>query len=199
MADMADFVTAMKVVDPSIKVVVPAMAPVPNPTGLAQAHAWNQTLVDNSMGDNVYGLSVNLYYDSEITPIRGVNVMKSGLDHLDAIAAAQNLLGGNQLHVMIGEHAHAIDLDQNNQPVEPGDPDFAMQWQGAIGTANSSMMASNLDYFDAPLLSVWQRQGSMAHRCGMMVTRMAIRCIPSCRQPSCTNYSGRLCSMRHFP
>ena len=146
-ADMSDFVTAMKAVDPSIKIVVPAMAPVPNPTGLAQAHAWNLTLVD-SMGDNVYGLSVNLYYDSEITPIRGVNVMKSGLDHLDAITSAHNQLGGNQLHVMIGEHAHAIDLDQNNQPIEPGDPDFAMQWQGAVGTADFLMMASNLDYLE---------------------------------------------------
>jgi hypothetical protein len=143
--DMADFIAAMKAVDPKIKIALPTTGPAPNPTALAQGHAWNQTLVDY-LGNDVYGLSVNLYYDSEIPNIRGVNVMKSGLDHLDAITAAHNQLGGNQLHVMIGEHAHAIDLDQNNQPIEPGDPDFAMQWQGAVGTADFLMMASNLDY-----------------------------------------------------
>ena len=49
---------------------------------------------------------------------------------------------------MIGEHAHAVDLDQNNQPVDIGDPDFAMQWQGAVGTADFLAMASNLDYLE---------------------------------------------------
>ena len=146
-ADMVDFVTAMKAVDPAIKLTLSATAPAPNPIVLAQSQAWNQTLVD-SLGNDVYGLSVNLYYDSEITPVRGVNVMKSGLDYLDTITKTHNQLGGNQLHVMIGEHAHAVDLDQNNQPVDAGDPDFAMQWQGAVGTADFLMMASNLDYLE---------------------------------------------------
>jgi hypothetical protein len=145
--DMADFVAAMKSIDPTIKITLPATGPIPSPTGLLQGHAWNQTLVD-SLGNEIYGLSVNLYYDSEITPIRGVNVMKSGLDHLDAITTAHNQLGGNQLQVMIGEHAHAIDLDQNNQPIGIGDSDFAMQWQGAVATADFLMMASNLEYLE---------------------------------------------------
>ena len=146
-ADMANFIAAMKAVDPAIKITLPATGPIPNPMGLSQGHAWNQTLIDN-LGTDIYGLSVNLYYDSEIPPIRGVNVMKSGLDHLNAITTAYNQNANNQLHVMIGEHAHAIDLDQNNQPVEPGDPDFAMQWQGAVGTADFLMMAANLNYLE---------------------------------------------------
>ena len=114
-----------------------------------------------SVGD-VYGLSVNLYYDREIPSIRGVNVMKASLDQLDAATTSHNQLGGNQLHVMIGEHAHTVDLDQNNQPIDSGDADFAMQWQGAVATADFLMMLSNLDYLGgAHFLSM-----AMASRCG---------------------------------
>ncbi|MEX2093261.1 MAG: hypothetical protein WD971_11320 [Pirellulales bacterium] len=146
-ADMADFAAAMKGVDPGVKLTLSAAGPTTNPIRLAQAHAWNQTLVDD-LGSEIDGLSVNLYYDSQTPSMHGVNVMQSGLDHLDAITTAHNQLGGNQLQVMIGEHAHAIHLDQNNQPIEPGDPDFAMQWQGAVGTADFLMMIANLDYVE---------------------------------------------------
>jgi hypothetical protein len=145
-ADMADFAAAMKGVDPAVKLTLSAAGPTTNPIRLAQAQAWNQTLDD--LGSEIYGLSVNLYYDSQTPSMHGMNVMQSGLDHLDAITTAHNQLGGNQLQVMIGEHAHAIHLDQNNQPVEPSDPDFAMQWQGAVGTADFLMMIANLDYVE---------------------------------------------------
>ena len=80
-SDMVDFVTAMKGVDSEVKLTLSAAGPVPNPLVQQQSDAWNQILVDD-LGGDVYGLSVNLYYDSEITPFRGVNVMKSSLDYL---------------------------------------------------------------------------------------------------------------------
>ena len=146
-ADMADFAAAMKAVDPTVKLTLSATGPASNPIQFAQSHAWNQTLVDD-FGSEIYGLSVNLYYDSEIPSQRGVNVMQLALDHLHAMTMAQNQLSGNQLQVMIGEHAHSVDLNQNNQPVDPSDSDFAMQWQGAVGTADFLMMIASLDYVE---------------------------------------------------
>jgi hypothetical protein len=161
-ADMADFAAAMKGVDPAVKLTLSAAGPTTNPIRLAQAHAWNQTLVDD-LGSEIYGLSVNLYYDSQTPSMHGVNVMQSGLDHLDAITTAHNQLGGNQLHVMIGEQAHAVHLDQNNQPVESSAPDFAMQWQGAVGTADFLMMIANLDYVERAHFFIYGNGAAVWH------------------------------------
>ena len=44
--------------------------------------------------------------------------------------------------LMIGEHAHAIDIDYSTNPPTNLDPNFPMQWQGTVTTADFLMMLS---------------------------------------------------------
>jgi alpha-L-arabinofuranosidase len=117
--------------DPSIKITVPSTGPASSP--------WNKKIMnDLYLQSRIYGLSPHFFPDE--TPVGGavtlgVAKVESGLK---AIADSAEKKG---LKVIVGDYAHGIPMI-NNVPV--GDPDLAMQWQGANLSADFLMLMSQL-------------------------------------------------------
>ncbi len=141
--DMVPFTVAMRAVDSTIRITAMAAGPKAPPQAAA-GHLWDQKLL-TTLGPHIDGLSVNIYYDSESPEIaiRGVDKMELYVNQLrsDVDMTAQQL--GKPMALMIGEHAHAIDIDSSTNPPTNFDPDVPMQWQGAVTTADFMMMLSH--------------------------------------------------------
>lgn len=156
-SDAGEFITAMKAVDPSIRITLAATAGALNPANQAKAVAWNQTLLDQR-GSDIYALATNLYYDSTIPHDRGVPLMESFLDGVIGQVDNFNQSHANQVKVIIGEHGNAITSSIGNT-----DPDFAMQWQGAVTTADFLNVLSQKPLLERAHSFIWGNGARVWH------------------------------------
>lgn len=136
----ADFISRMKAVDPTIKITLPAAGAPTQPTAAGQQRralmtTWDTTLLQ-MFGDDIYGLSQHLFYDRSST-CRGVGAAQQAI-HLLAQQIADS---GHNVQLLIGDHAHTI-TSAPTICTQPNSADFAMQWQGAVTTADFLMMLS---------------------------------------------------------
>lgn len=157
-ADSLQFIAAMKAVDPTIKITLAATSPVPSGPNLTLARAWNQTLLD-TCGDQIHGLVTNLYYDSTIPQSRGVPVMESFLDYLINQTGTFNASHANQVQVIVGEHGNAI----SSGTLGNTDPNFAMQWQGAVTMADFLGMLAQKSEVERAHSFIWGNGAATWH------------------------------------
>jgi hypothetical protein len=143
--DMIPFTVAMRTVDPTIRITAMAAGPK-GPMEQATGQLWDLAIL-NVLGPHIDGLSVNIYYDSESPEIafRGVGPMEQYIDQLSVAIDTRGQELSKPMTLMIGEHAHAIDIDYSTTPPTNTDPDLPMQWQGAVTTADFMMMLSQKD------------------------------------------------------
>ncbi len=131
LAAVRPIIDSMLVRDPSVRITVPSTGPVNSP--------WNKKMLnDPYLKTRIYGLSPHFFPDE--TPVNGVVTLgvakvESGLK---AIADSAKKKG---LKVIVGDYAHGIPMI--NQ-VPSGDPDLAMQWQGANLAADFLMLMSQM-------------------------------------------------------
>jgi len=156
-SDAGEFITAMKGVDDSIRITLSATGPALNLAYQTQAIAWNQTLIDQR-GNDIYALSINLYYDSTIPTTRGVAEMESFLDGLFGQIETHNDSYTNKLTMIIGEHGNAITSSIGNT-----DADFAMQWQGAVTTADFLNVISQKTELERAHAFIWGNGAAVWH------------------------------------
>lgn len=154
-ADSLEFIAAMKAVDPSIRVTLSATSPRPSAT--AKAMAWNQTLID-TCGSEMDGLVTNIFYDSTVPQNYGIAAAEGFIDGLINQAAVYNASHANQIHVMVGEHGNSIVPAIGNT-----DPDFAMQWQGAVTMADFIGMLSQKPEIERAHSFVWGNGAAVWH------------------------------------
>lgn len=154
-ADSLEFIAAMKAVDPTIRVTLSATSPRPN--AVAQATAWNQTLID-TCGSEMDGLVTNIFYDSTVPQQYGIGAVEGFIDGLASQAAAYNASHTNQIHVMVGEHGNSIVPAIGNT-----DPNFAMQWQGAVTMADFIGMLSQKPEIERAHSFVWGNGAAAWH------------------------------------
>ncbi len=154
-ADSLDFIAAMKAVDPTVRVTLSATSPRPN--AVAQAMAWNQTLID-TVGGEMDGLVTNVFYDSTVPQNYGIEAVEGFIDGLTSQVAAHNASHINQLHVMVGEHGNSIVPAIGNT-----DPDFAMQWQGAVTMADFIGMLSQKPEIERAHSFIWGNGSAVWH------------------------------------
>lgn len=160
--DMAPFIAAMKGVDEDMDLRITVAVPGPAlGSNNAKALAWNQTLIDH-LGNDIYAVVPNLYYSS-FFPEHTVRAMGDHLDAINATIQSHNAEGGNQLALMIGEHAHAIQIDYSTQPPTNINPDFAMQWQGAVTSADFLMMISQSPTMERAHHFIWGNGNAVWH------------------------------------
>jgi hypothetical protein len=88
---------------------------------------WDTTLL-SVLGDGFYGLSQHLFFDE--TLLRGMDATLASIQLLDQQIAAS----GKNVRHLIGDHAHSIPNTPGGGPSIP--PDYAMQWQAAVTTAD---------------------------------------------------------------
>lgn len=140
--DMIPFITAMKSVDSEIRITAMAAGPK-SPQQSLNGRLWDQQVVQ-LLSPYIDGISVNTYYDVEPPEIinRSIAKTEAYLDQLRSDIDAFNQVPSKQLAMMIGEHAHAIDIDFSTNPPTNLDPDVAMQWRGAVSTADFIAMTS---------------------------------------------------------
>src|SRR5262249_8480597 len=71
-----------------------------------------------------------------------VGVLETKLDELAAQTAAYNQSHGTGIKVVFGEQAHAIQFDTSTGMQIPINGEYAVQWRGAVSTADFLMMIS---------------------------------------------------------
>ncbi|MFZ4619899.1 MAG: T9SS type A sorting domain-containing protein [Bacteroidota bacterium] len=131
LAAVRPIIDSMLARDPSVRITVPSTGPATSP--------WNKKMLnDPYLKDRIYGLSPHFFPDE--TPVNGtvtlgVAKVENGLK---AIADSAKKKG---LKVIVGDYAHGIPMF--NQ-VPSGDPDLAMQWQGANLSADFLMLMSQM-------------------------------------------------------
>lgn len=121
----------MRKVDPTIRITLPAV-------GDANTK-WNQGILNStSLSGKFSGLSPHFFYDADnATQSPSVDKSKAALLSLTAAAKAKGLV------VFLGDHASAIQTNSSGSPVS--DPNRAMQWEGALVTADFLAMATQID------------------------------------------------------
>lgn len=127
-------IDSMLAIDPTIKITLATVGSV--------SSAWNTTIMNSSMvvQGKIYGLSPH-YFPSEVTSITGtipLGVAKIA-SVLPALAATAQTKG---LTIIVGDYAHGIPLTGG---VPTGNPDLAMQWQGANLCADFLLMMSQIN------------------------------------------------------
>jgi hypothetical protein len=131
LATIRPIIDSMLARDPSVRITIPATGPATSP--------WNKKMLnDLFLKDRIYGLSPHFFPDETSvngSVILGVSKVETGLK---AIADSAKKKG---LRVIVGDYAHGIPMV--NQ-VPSGDPDLAMQWQGANLSADFLMLMSQL-------------------------------------------------------
>jgi hypothetical protein len=137
----ANLIAAMRAVDPTIRITLAGPSPRTKPADQQKVFKWNQTLLDE-LGDTFDAIVMNTYPDSLIPAMRGVGQMEVAIDQVTADLASYNAAHGTDVALVIGEHAHAIQIDYTTFPPTNLNPDFAMQWQGAVTTADFLAMVS---------------------------------------------------------
>lgn len=156
----ADFIAQMKAVDPSIRITLAAAgAPtMPTPSGQqkrALMTAWDTTLL-STFGDDIYGLSQHFFYDG--SACRGVGAVQQALELL----AQQIAASGKPVRLLVGDQAHSI-TPQASACTQPNNADFAMQWQGAVRTADFLMMAANEPAVERANFWIWGMPSAVWH------------------------------------
>lgn len=134
-SDMQPFVDAMLAVDPALALILPVPSPASSLVNQTAGFAWQQTQLD-ALGDRIHGLAANIYYDGRQPASRGVQSMEAFLDQTGTLLASYNASHNTNVQLIIGEHAHAIDIDYSTNPPTTLTPDFAMQWHGAVDSAD---------------------------------------------------------------
>jgi hypothetical protein len=124
-------IDSMLSADPTIHITIPSVG--------NSASQWNSTILSSSLMGRIYGLSPHSFYDDDAsTNNPTIAQAQSLLINLTTAASAQGL------KIVLGDQAtHA----QN------ADPDRAMQWHGALTTADYLMMASQLN--NVELANFW--------------------------------------------
>lgn len=127
-------IDAMRKIDPTIQITLPAV-------GDANTK-WNQGLLNaSSLQGKVYGLSPHYFYDED-SATASPSVEQSRIA-LASIAVAAKAKGWK---VVVGDHAHAI--QKNASGMATINMDYAMQWRGAVTTADFLLMTSQIDNID---------------------------------------------------
>jgi alpha-L-arabinofuranosidase len=121
----------MRKVDPTIRITLPAVGDATT--------KWNQGILNSSsLSGKFDGLSPHFFYDADnATQSPSVEKAKAALLSLTAAAKAKGLV------VFIGDNASAIQTNAGGTPTS--DPDRAMQWEGALVTADFLAMATQID------------------------------------------------------
>lgn len=145
--DMQPFVDALLAADSELKLTLPIPSPAINAQQQAAGFTWQRTQLDTFV-QQIHGLVANIYYDGRAPAGRGVGFMESFLDQSGALLATHNAEHGTDVRLIIGEHAHAIDLDHSTNPPTIITPDFAMQWHGAVDTADFLAMLSQKSFVE---------------------------------------------------
>ncbi len=124
-------IDSMLAADPNIHITIPAVG---NSTS-----QWNSTILNSSLMGRIYGLSPHSFYDDDSSTNNPTVTQAQTL--LTNLTSATALLG---LKIVLGDQAtHAQNVD----------PDRAMQWHGALTTADYLMMASQLN--NVELANFW--------------------------------------------
>ncbi len=115
--------------DPSVKITIPATGPATS--------QWNTTLMNHPLlKGKIYGISPHFFPDETVVngaiPL-GVAKVASALPAMIDSAVTKGL------KVIVGDYAHGIPI-ANGVPI--GDPDLAMQWQGANLSMDFLLMIS---------------------------------------------------------
>jgi hypothetical protein len=117
--------------DPGIRITVPSTGPATS--------EWNKVLLnDPFLRSKIYGISPHFFPDETMmngTIALGISKVETGLK---AIADSAKKKG---LKVIVGDYAHGIPMINH---VPSGDPDLAMQWQGANLSADFLMVMSQI-------------------------------------------------------
>jgi hypothetical protein len=156
----ADFIAQMKAVDPTIHITLPAAGAttMPTPGGLqrrAQMTVWDTTLL-STFGGSIYGLSQHLFYDG--STCHGVGAAQQAVELL----AQQIAASGYPVRLLIGDQAHAISTAAT-PCTQPNNADFAMQWQGAVRTAEFLLMAANQPAVERANFWIWGMPQAVWH------------------------------------
>lgn len=115
-------IDSMLVADPTIRITIPALGNISSP--------WNSTLLaSNALMSRIYAFCIHSFYDEDNTT---TNPSISQVETLIKNVAT-NMPSGKK--VVAGDHAH-------NAPTT--DYDKAMQWQGALATADYLLMLSQV-------------------------------------------------------
>jgi len=121
-------IDSMKAIDPTIKISITT-------TGKENS-AWTHTILNSSLlKGKVY--AVNAHYFVNESP-GGISVSAAEVN----IQSLSDSALSKGYKTIIGDYAHAIPLDANSFPT--GDPDLAMQWQGANESADFLLMVSQI-------------------------------------------------------
>jgi alpha-L-arabinofuranosidase len=156
----ADFMTRMKQVDPSIKITLPAAGAPTFPTVSGQQRrdamtVWDTTLLQ-TFGDDIYGLSQHIFYDN--SSCRGVSAAQQAVELL----AQQIVDSGKNVRLLIGDHAHSI-TSASTVCTQPNSADFAMQWQGAVTSADFLMMLAGEPAVERANFWIWGMPAAVWH------------------------------------
>jgi hypothetical protein len=116
-------IDAMRAIDPSIRITMPAVGAVTS--------AWNTAMLNSPLlAGKIHGLSPHAFVNDELQ-----NPSPAQLDA--AIRLLAEAAQARGLSIVLGDHAHAIpDAGSKAQH------DLAMQWQGAVTTARFLLMLS---------------------------------------------------------
>lgn len=118
-------IDAMRAIDPTIQVTLPAVG--------AATSTWNAAMLNSPLlVGKVHGLSPHAFYDDAGTPTPAQ--VESTLRGVAAAAQAKGW------RVVLGDHAHDIAATAPTQAQK----DLAMQWQGAVTTAHFLVMLSQV-------------------------------------------------------
>lgn len=119
-------IDAMRAIDPTIQITLPAVG--------AATSTWNAAMLNApQLAGKVYGLSPHAFYDDG-----GVPTPAQVESTIRGVAAAAQAKG---LRIVLGDHAH--DIASTTAPTQ-AQKDLAMQWQGAVTTAHFLAMLSQV-------------------------------------------------------
>lgn len=115
--------------DPSVKITIPATGPATS--------QWNTTLMNHPLlKGKIYGISPHFFPDETVVngaiPL-GVAKVAAALPAMIDSAVTKGL------KVIVGDYAHGIPIANG---IPTGDPDLAMQWQGANLSMDFLLMLS---------------------------------------------------------
>lgn len=119
-------IDAMRAIDPTIQVTLPAVG--------AATSTWNSAMFNApQLAGKIYGLSPHAFYDDGGTPTPAQ--VESTIRGVAAAAQAKGW------RIVLGDHAHGIVTTSSPTQAQK---DIAMQWQGAVTTAHFLAMLSQV-------------------------------------------------------
>ncbi|MDP1890485.1 MAG: hypothetical protein Q8K55_06285, partial [Gemmatimonadaceae bacterium] len=119
-------IDAMRAIDPTIQITLPAVGPATS--------TWNAAMLSApQLEGKIYGLSPHAFYDDVGTPTPAQ--VESTIRSVAAAAQAKGW------RIVLGDHAH--DIASTSSPTQ-AQKELAMQWQGAVTTAHFLAMLSQV-------------------------------------------------------